>query len=381
MTISGQALNFKKVPYMQRRTFLRQTAMAAPAIALPTILASRGRAREELIIGHNNHRYRVNANWAKVSPRQYPLINCHEMVAGKNGRLYLLGDHPANNVLVFDRSGSVVDSWGYNYPAGHGLTIFDEGDEETLFICDTGSHSDQKGRWRNQPGSVTKTRLNGEVIFQLGHPQTIGVYEPGMAYHPTESAVAPNGDIYVADGYGSNIVVRYDAIGRYIQHFGGKDNADPNYDLNQAHGVAIDLRKVDEPRLVVTSRNDQAFKFFTLDGKFIKQVTLPGAYVCRPVLHGDNLLAGVCFANTQKGEVRQKHNGYITILDADNKVVANAGGTEPVYKSGNLQPMYQDPRVHHLFHHGHDVCVDADENLYLCQWDAKGSAPILLERV
>jgi peptidylglycine monooxygenase len=366
---------------MQRRTFLRNTALTVPALAVPTILASRGLAPEEMIVGHGTHRYKVNANWAKVNPRVTPLINCHEMVASKNGKLYMLGDHSDNNVLVFDRSGKVVDSWGYNFPAGHGLTIFDEGEEETLFICDTGSHTDRKGRRRNQLGSVTKTRLSGEIIFQLGHPQTIGVYEPGMGYHPTETAVAPNGDIYVADGYGSNYIVRYDANGRYIQHFGGKDNADPRYNLNQAHGVAIDLRKADQPRLVVTSRNDQAFKFFTLDGKFLEQVTLPGAYVCRPVMKGENLLAGVCFANTAEGEIRQKHNGYITILDADNKVISNAGGTAPVYKNGELQPMYQDPQVHNLFHHGHDVCVDADENLYLCQWDAQGMAPIMLERV
>ncbi|MEM9928384.1 MAG: 6-bladed beta-propeller, partial [Bacteroidota bacterium] len=158
---------------MQRRTFLRHTVLAAPALALPTAFSS-----PDLIVGQGDFRYRVRPHWAQVAHQQYPLLNCHEMVTDRSGKLYMLGDHPANNVLVFDRSGKVIDSWGYRYPAGHGLTIFDEGDEETLFICDTGSHSDRRGRWRNQPGSVTKTRLNGEIIFQLGHPQTIGVYQP-----------------------------------------------------------------------------------------------------------------------------------------------------------------------------------------------------------
>ncbi|MEL7159368.1 MAG: 6-bladed beta-propeller [Bacteroidota bacterium] len=362
---------------MQRRSFLRNTAQVVPGL---TFHFPRPRAEDELIVGHGDHRYRVRADWAKVSPRQYPLLNCHEMVADKSGKLYMLGDHSANNVLVFDRSGKVLDAWGYRYPAGHGLTISDEGDEEFLFICDTGSHSDRRGRWRNQPGSVTKTRLNGEVIFQLGHPQTDGIYEPGMPYHPTETAVAPNGDIYVADGYGSGYVIRYDARGRYVEHFGGKDNADPRYNLHQPHGVAIDTRG-DTPHLVVNSRNDQAFKFFTLDGKYLDEVVLPGAYVCRPVIHGQYLLAGVCFADTSDGRSRQQHYGYVTILDAKNKVISNPGGTEPGYVGGALQPMYQDERVHGLFHHGHDVCVDADENLYLCQWNAKGAPPILLERV
>lgn len=363
---------------MHRRSFLKNTALTVPALSFHF---PRPSLQEEMIVGQGTHRYRVKTNWAKVSPRQYPLINCHEMVTDRSGKLYLLGDHPSNNVLVFDRSGKVIDSWGYRYPAGHGLTIFDEGDEETLFICDTGSHSDRRGRWRNQPGSVTKTRLNGEIIFQIGHPRTIGIYTPEMPYHPTETAVAPNGDIYVADGYGSNYIIRYNANGKYIQHFGGKKNEDPRYNIDQAHGVAIDLRNADQPRLVVTSRNDQAFKFFTLDGKFLEQVTLPGAYVCRPVIHGQNLLAGVCFADTTGGKVRQQHHGYITILDENHRVISNAGGLAPNYQNGELQTMYQDPIVHNLFHHGHDVCVDADENLYLCQWNASGSPPILLERV
>ena len=363
---------------MQRRTFLRTSALAIPAL---NIHVARPKSREKLTVGQGDFRYRVRADWAKVPRQQYPLLNCHEMVSDRSGKLYMLGDHPRNNVLVFDRSGKVIDYWGYRYPAGHGLTIFDEGDEEVLFICDTGSHQDHRGRWRNQPGSVTKTRLNGEIIFQLGHPITQGIYTPGMPYHPTETAVAPNGDIYVADGYGSNYVIQYDASGRYIRHFGGNDNEDARYDIAQAHGVAIDTRHGDGYRVVVTSRNEQAFKSFTPEGNFIEQITLPGAYVCRPVFHGDNLLAGVCFADTREGEKRQRHHGYITILDKSGRVVSNAGGLPPEYVDGQLQTMHQDPRVHGLFHHGHDVCVDNDENLYLCQWNASGAPPILLERV
>jgi hypothetical protein len=59
---------------------------------------------------------------------------------------------------------------------------------------------------------------------------------------PTETAVAPNGDIYVADGYGSDYIIQYNSKGQYIRHFGGKHNANPEHNLVNAHGVSIDLR-------------------------------------------------------------------------------------------------------------------------------------------
>jgi hypothetical protein len=195
---------------------------------------------------------------------------------------------------------------------------------------------------------------------------------------PTEVAVAPNGDFYVADGYGSDYIIQYSHQGQYIRHFGGHSNANPEHNLNNAHGVAVDLRDASQPRLVCTSRNDNAFKFFTLDGKYLKTVKLPGAYVCRPVINGNNLYAGVCWSNSPETGKRIDKSGFVVILDRDNKVVSAPGGTRPEYKKGSLQPLYQEGAV---FHHGHDVCIDEDQNLYVCQWNADRTYPIKLERV
>jgi hypothetical protein len=69
--------------------------------------------------------------------------------------------------------------------------------------------------------------------------------------------------------------------------------------------------------------------------------------------------------------------GFVTIIEGD-KVVSNPGGTEPEYKNGKLGQMYQDSEI---FNHGHDVCVDDDKNLYVCQWNANKTYPIKLERI
>lgn len=332
-----------------------------------------------MIIGHGDYQYKVVRNWAKMSKAHNPILNCHEMVMDSKGRLIMIGDHTQNNVLIFDKSGKLLDYWGTAYPGGHGLTLSKEGEDDFLFLSDSGWYLNKKGDWIHHNGRVTKTTLDGQVLFDIGHPQTIGIYKPGDLFCPTEIAIGPNGDIYVADGYGKDFILQYNNKGEYIRHWGGHDNTDTNYNISNAHGVAIDYRDKTNPLVVCTSRNDNAFKFFTLDGKFIKTLYLPNMFVCRAVFDDNNLYSGVCWSKKKDTEFDWKeHSGFVTVLDGD-KVVSNPGGTEPEYKNGQLQPSYQLPQK--PFHHGHDVCIDEDKNLYICQWNANQTPPIKLERV
>ena len=115
----------------------------------------------------------------------------------------------------------------------------------------------------------------------------------------------------------------------------------------------------------------------TLDGRYLETIFLPGAYVCRPVLHGEMLLAGVCWSRLRYLN-QTPESGFVTILDRANRVVSNPGGTAPEYRDGELQLMVQAEPV---FKHCHDVCVDDDENLYVCQWNAGKTYPVKLHRV
>jgi hypothetical protein len=295
------------------------------------------------------------------------------------GRLLMIGDHTNNNILIFDKSGKLLDYWGTQYPGGHGLTLAKEGGEDFLFITDCGYFIDRNGQWQRQAGQVHKTDINGRLIFSLPDPHTIGVYTGDERFMPTETAVAPNGDIYVADGYGSNYILQYNSKGQYIRHFGGLKNANTEHNLDNAHGVAIDSRDAKNPVLVCTSRTECAFKYFTLDGKYIKTVKMPGLFVCRPVMDDKNIYAGVCWSVTKDNKKFQKDTGFVTILDGANKVVSNPGGTAPAYVNGQLQQAFQSDEK--VFNHGHDVCVDEDKNLYICQWNANHTPPVKLERV
>jgi hypothetical protein len=89
------------------------------------------------------------------------------------------------------------------------------------------------------------------------------------------------------------------------------------------------------------------------------------------------LYAGVCWSRLRYLNQTDR-SGFVTILDRNNRVVSNPGGTEPEYRDGELQLMVQE---NPLFQHCHDVCVDRDKNLYVCQWNAGMTYPIKLERV
>lgn len=362
-----------------RRHFLSGLATAATATFTETIFSAPN-AEKDILIGHGTHRYRVHKEWVPAGQgRHHPILNCHEMVQVKDGRLFMIGDHWDNQMLIFKPDGTIVDSWGSAWPGGHGLTRSEENGEEFLFVTDSGLWKSGSGGYR-QTGRVTKIDLQGREIFSISHPMSVGAYEPDMVFNPTETAVAPNGDIYIADGYGSQFVLRYDRQGRFLQRFGGKENVPQEQRLNNAHGVAIDCRQGrDKATVIVTSRSDHCFQRFTLEGKYLETLPVPGAMVCRPVIAGDHLYAGVCWSKTpEMNKLPQNPSGFVVVLDAAGHVVSAPGGTEPTYENGVLQPLKQEQRI---FDHGHDVCVLENGDLIVCQWNAFQTYPIKLEKV
>jgi peptidylamidoglycolate lyase len=183
--------------------------------------------------------------------------------------------------------------------------------------------------------------------------------------------VLENGDFYIADGYGAQYIMQYDAKGKLKNFFGGKGQGTQH--LDNAHGITIDTRQA-ASTLLITDRTRTCFKRFSMDGKLLEVITLPGACVCRPVIHGDHLYAAVL----RSPNLDAVGTGFVTILDKNNKVVSNIGGTAPEYKDDALQQMAQAEKI---FIHPHDVCVDDEENLYVAQWASGKVYPYKFTRV
>ncbi len=317
-----------------------------------------GQAVEDLIIGHGDFRYKVDLHWGALNAQHVPVKNCHEMVQDSKGRIILLTDHTKNNVIIYDKSGALIETWGTSYPGAHGLTINNEGGEDFLYICE------------NQLHCVIKTDMKGKEIWRLPYPKETGLYEDETKYVPTESAIAANGDIYVSDGYGSQYIIQYNSKGELIRTFGGRGDGDEHFE--NCHGVAVDTRNGKE-ELMITARQQNKFKKFSMDGNLLEVIDLPGAWVCRPVFHGDQLYVATIWSEDKK-----ENSGFVSILDKDNKLVSAPCGNAPVYSNGKLEPMKQERA---LFQHPHDVCIDDDENIYVAQWNSGNVYPIKLNRV
>ncbi len=344
---------------MIRRQFLNSlSSVAIAGIGFNNSMPFNLNTYQDIIIGHNDFRYKVDMHWGKLDNQKFPVNDCHEMVQDSKGRILLLTNHTKNNIIVYDRSGQLIEVWGTEFPGAHGLTLNIENGKDFLYIAD------------NRRNEVIKTTIEGQIIQIFKCPLDSEFYVDAKDFVPTETAVASNGDVYIADGYGRQFIVHYNAQGDLLNIFGGKGENDNQF--NNAHGICIDKRNGKES-LLITARMQNKLKRFSLDGHLLEIIDLPGAFICRPVIKGNHIYLATIWSG--QGE---PNSGFISILDKENKMISAPGGNTPTYKNGRLQPMYQTLKI---FKHPHDVCVDDEGSLYVAQWNAGQSYPIKLIRV
>ena len=315
---------------------------------------------KDIIVGHNSHRYKVDLNWGNLNPLKTPVNDCHEMVQDSKGRIVLLTNEIKNNVIVYDKSGKLIETWGTDYPGAHGLTLVKENGKDFLLITDYERHQ------------IIKTTIDGKVVFTLDYPADITAYRSKGDYRPTETAVTENGDIYVADGYGKQFILHYNYKGELQNYFGGAGNENDKF-LN-AHGICYDNRDAKNSSLLITARELNQLKRFSLQGEYLETINVPGALICRPVIHEKDIY----FAVLRSKNSIYEDSGFVLIMNEKNEVVSCPGATAPSYKNNQLDELYQTIR---LFQHPHDVCVDDDENMYVAQWNSGKTYPIKLTRI
>ena len=339
---------------LHRRDFLCQSLFAgACALGAGRLAADERRLP---VLGQGTFRYRPVAGWG-VLDEQTPVKNCSAMVVDARGRIYLLTDHCANNVIVYDKDGKLLQKWGTRFPGAHGLEIVQEEGREVLFITDLNLHR------------VFKTTLDGEILMELAYPKSTGKYANEKEYRPAWTLHLPNGDFFVLDGYGKDYILRYNHAGKLLDYFGGPEGGIAHWG---PHGGVIDTRGPGEPELVIAMSDQQTIKRLTLEGKLIEEMSLPGSNPRMIQIVGEHMFVPHLADNWPKD---RESKGYISVLDRDYKIVSNIGGTVPRYVNGKLQPMSQQGG---FFRHPHDLVVAADGAIYVPQFASGNTYPVKL---
>ena len=326
---------------MQRRTFL--TGLAAPLI----LHAANKSGSAKPVMGSGAHTYEVTHDWGEL-PSDIKYGNTHGVCEDSQGRIYI--HHTVNatseshdSMVVFDRNGKFVKSWGSAFRGGaHGLQIHREGSQEYLYLCDT------------QRGVVVKSTLDGEEVFMLGYPSMAAPYR-GIKYSPTNLAIAPNGDLYVGDGYGSSYINQYNANGDYIRTFGGI-GTEPGQ-LDCPHGLIVDTRGT-VPILAVADRGNHRIQRFTLDGRHIDFVS------------GTNL---PCYFSFYKNgdTVIPDLGARVTLLNNNNQVIEHLGD-DSQSKWGETRKLTRDHFTPGKFVCPHGACFDHAGNIFVVEWVEAG---------
>jgi hypothetical protein len=202
------------------------------------------------------------------------------------------------------------------------------------------------------------------VVFKLPFPKESKLKI--KKFSPTAITVAPGGDIYLSDGYGSDRIYVFDKTGKYLRHFGEEGNGLRQF--NTAHGMTLDTR-YEPPRLLICDRNHKPkgrLLHYSLAGEFIEEVitglgmptsvAIQGQYVSVPDLHG-----------------------RVVILDGTNTIIAVLGHN-PDRKQGGSYRVPQNQWVEGIFSGTHGSYWDKDGNLYVQDWNVSGRIMKLLRR-
>jgi DNA-binding beta-propeller fold protein YncE len=332
-------------------------------------------AEPPVVLGHGPARYSLDLKWAKADPAVAPVVNSHALAEGKDGRIYLVTDHPKNDFLVFEKDGRYVRSISVGLGGGHGLEIFEQDGVEYLVHVDSGWHMAAEG-WNPSAveGRITLLTTDGKVVRKFPTPKELGLSDG--KFMPCDVARTPAGTLLVADGYGSNLVYEFSLEGKLIKKWGGPTKDAAN--LSNAHGISIDVTDPRGPLVWVPSRSQNQLKAFTLDGKYVDTLDLPGAFAGQLFFRGDKIYTAVCWSKDAKGK-RLPQSGFLLVMDrATKKVLSAPGGNEPKYVDGKLQPLSQ---AQPIFKHGHDLFVDSAGNIYLGEWNADRRYPSKLSLV
>jgi hypothetical protein len=340
-----------------RRRFLQGLTFTAVSLASPGLARPFAGIRGDgpVILGDGKHRYEWVRGWGQL-PADVKFGSTHGgVVVDAKNRVYFSTDGN-DSIIVFDQEGKYIRSMGKEWKPDkdgdgtHDMQLIVENGQEFIYLVSLFRHE------------FAKISLTGEPVWVKGFPEQSGIYKTKNEFKPTGITAMSNGDFYVTDGYGANYVHRYNAKGEYLNSWGGKSTKEKEEGkFSTPHKIIIDHRGKD-PLVLVTDRANHRLQWFNLEGKHVK--TFDGT-------ENDLLRLPSVLSIRDKDIAIGDLAGRVTILDKDNKPVAQLGDSgDPKKRATNK--IAPDQWVDGQFIAPHGISWDKKGNLYVSEWMLAG---------
>ena len=272
------------------------------------------------------------------------------MAIDSRDRVYLFTRRDPG-VLVYERDGRFVRAWpdGLFSERAHGITVAPDG---SVWCVDDAAHS------------VRKFSPEGVLLLTLGTPgQPSDTGYDGVAYatiaragppfnRPTNLAVAPNGDLYVADGYGNARIHQFSGAGALIRSWGAPGGGPGEFRI--PHGICV----LPDGRVLAADRENDRIQLFDLRGRYLdewRDIQRPTQLCAGPdgLIYVSELWWQKGQRSQRFGEITEDRYGRVTALRDDGTVVARWGGIAPGTAGGFTAP--------------HGIAVDSRGDVYVAE--------------
>jgi hypothetical protein len=334
----------------------RRLVAAAGTTALAALMPSSASARMDdadrkqsqgtLQTGNGEWTYEVVPDWGRL-PAGTVFGGTHGAIAQDNSGHIYVSTQSATGVLVYSPDGSLVKIIASEYPEIHSMVYAQENGEEYFYT--TVQKGTPKQNW-----IFLKMKTDGTVVQKITAPSEAGFTTPNE-WRLTAAVPAPDGSIFIANGYGDSRIFRFNSKGEFKSSYAKRGSTEG--ELNCSHGLAVDTR-YDQPLMLVCDRENRRLCHFDFDGKFVRTVTQHLRRPCQVSFYGD-------FAVVSELE------GRVTILDRDNTPVAFLGDNAHKNQWANydLMPGQIAPAT---FSAAHGCFIDRDANIYVSDWNRTG---------
>jgi hypothetical protein len=297
-------------------------------------------------IGEGSFTFDWLEHWARIPETESGKANgrTHGVVALPDGDIMVFCQaQPA--VLRFSAAGQLKNAWGDRFGGAHGMTLVFDGDVPALWLTDQNS------------GEVVKTTLDGRVLLSLSRPR-LPIYEGSGKFAPTWVAVneerhGGNGDIWLTDGYGSNMIHRYAKSGAYLSSINGTEGNAGAFAC--PHAVAF-IQRPAGPELYIADRGNRRVQVYDADGRFKKSF-------------GQDFLTSPCAFSQHNGKLYiPELYARLTILDEQDKPIIHLGENAAARQSPEWPNLPSTQIVPGKFNSPHGIAVNRAGDVFITEW-------------